>query len=119
MLAHLNPVAAMRGVLLLTICASTAGAQNQTWIRQIGTSALDIPLGAASDGAGGVFLSGDKRSSLGGAHARSNDAWLAHYDTNPTPYCSPAVSNSTGQPGEINATGSFVIADNSFTLASH
>jgi len=50
------------------------------WIRQLGTSSDDYGYGAATDGSGGVFVSGDTRGSLGAANAGSWDAWLARYD---------------------------------------
>jgi hypothetical protein len=51
------------------------------WIIQVGTSAGDIISAAASDGQGGVFVSGVTGGSLGGQNAGSGDVWLAHYDS--------------------------------------
>ncbi len=57
------------------------GAGNQTWIREFGTNAYESANGAAPDGFGGVYLSGDTQGSLGGPNAGgSGDAWLARYD---------------------------------------
>ncbi len=56
------------------------GAGNQTWIRQLGTSGPDSTWGAASDGAGGVYVSGATSRNLGGASAGAGDVWLARYD---------------------------------------
>jgi hypothetical protein len=56
------------------------GAGNQTWIRQFGSSGDDSAGTAASDGSGGVYVSGVTDGSLGGPTAGSYDAWLAHYD---------------------------------------
>ncbi len=53
---------------------------NQTWIRQLGTSANDYARAASPDGAGGVYVCGDTIGSLGGQHAGAYDAWLARYD---------------------------------------
>jgi hypothetical protein len=54
---------------------------NQTWIRQFGTTLSDGPGGAASDGSGGVYISGTTYASLGGPYAGGGDAWLARYDS--------------------------------------
>jgi len=53
---------------------------NQTWIRQLGTSAIDHVSSLATDGAGGVFIAGSTQGSLGGGNAGNYDPWLAHYD---------------------------------------
>ncbi len=53
---------------------------NQTWIRQFGSSGYEYATGAAPDGSGGVYVSGDTMGSLGGPNAGSKDAWLARYD---------------------------------------
>jgi hypothetical protein len=55
-------------------------AGNQTWIRQLGTSADDVVLFAAPDGSGGVYVDGDTTGSLGGPNAGQGDVWLARYD---------------------------------------
>jgi hypothetical protein len=56
------------------------GAGNQSWIRQIGTSSLDQLLATASDGSGGVYVSGDTSGDLGATNAGDTDAWFARYD---------------------------------------
>jgi hypothetical protein len=56
------------------------GAGSQTWIRQFGSSAIDQSFAAASDGAGGVYVSGVTEGSLNGPNAGGRDVWLAHYD---------------------------------------
>jgi uncharacterized lipoprotein YmbA len=66
--------------ILLTLAALPAAAQNQAWIRQLGTSAGDSASAAAPDGLGGVYVSGRTFGSLGGLNAGYEDAWLAHYD---------------------------------------
>jgi hypothetical protein len=55
-------------------------AGNQLWIRQLGTAADDIAYAAASDGAGGVILTGLTSGRLGGPSAGIFDAFLARYD---------------------------------------
>jgi hypothetical protein len=55
-----------------------AGAQ--IWIRQIGTSAMDVVTSAIEDGAGGVFLAGRTLGGFGRPNAGGNDAWLARFD---------------------------------------
>ncbi len=56
-------------------------AGNQTWIRQLGSSAFDGIAAAAPDGTGGVFVGGDTYGNLGGANAGNKDAWLARFDS--------------------------------------
>ncbi|MEO6710413.1 MAG: hypothetical protein ABI054_03570 [Planctomycetota bacterium] len=63
-----------------TWLARYGSAGNQVWIRQFGTSGIEETRGIASDGAGGVFLSGATTGSLGGPNSGNKDAWLAHYD---------------------------------------
>ncbi|MCP3916816.1 MAG: hypothetical protein GY711_14770 [bacterium] len=55
-------------------------AGSQLWIRQLGTSSPDESTAVATDGAGGVYVSGATRGSLGGPWSGSFDAWIAHYD---------------------------------------
>ncbi len=52
----------------------------QVWVHQFGSHVADIARGAASDGAGGVFLCGETLGSLSGSNAGSLDAWLARFD---------------------------------------
>lgn len=52
-------------------------AGNQLWIRQTGGAEGDTAYAAASDGAGGVYLTGDA-AVLGGFYT---DVWLALYDS--------------------------------------
>jgi Beta-propeller repeat len=56
-------------------------AGNQLWIRQLGTSGIDVAQAAAPDRSGGVYVSGRTHGSLGGPTAGSVDAWLARYDS--------------------------------------
>lgn len=54
------------------------------WNRQFGTSAEDVALGVATDGAGNIFVSGSTNSTLPGspvANAGSYDAFLAKFDS--------------------------------------
>jgi hypothetical protein len=88
------------------------GAGNQIWIRQFGTTRFDLAFAAAPDGAGGVFVGGQVGLSPNGG----GDAWLAHYgDLIATRYCTPAISNSTGQPGVLTAFGSNAVVANDLT----
>jgi hypothetical protein len=58
------------------------GAGNLVWSRQLGTSADDSIEGAASDGAGGLFVVGASKGDLGGGVPQGNwDVWVAHYDS--------------------------------------
>ncbi len=57
------------------------GSGNQLWIRQFGTSVIDVAIAAVMDGSGGVYLGGITQGNLGGPSAGSMDVWLAHYDS--------------------------------------
>lgn len=65
----------------LAVATSTAAAQSQAWIRQIGTSTGEEAQAVATDGSGGLYLGGWTYGSLGGANAGTYDAWLARYDS--------------------------------------
>jgi catechol 2,3-dioxygenase-like lactoylglutathione lyase family enzyme len=67
--------------MVLSLAALPAVAQDQLWIRQLGTSTLDEALAAASDGSGGVYVGGPTKAGLGGPNAGGTDAWLARYDS--------------------------------------
>ena len=71
---------ALRGAFVFAGLPSVAPAQSQTWIRQQGTGDVDYATATASDGLGGVYVSGFTWGSLGGPSAGSADAWLARYD---------------------------------------
>lgn len=58
---------------------SSAMAQDQSWILQLGTTAEDYPRGLAADGAGGVFMGGFTRGSLASANIGMSDVWVARY----------------------------------------
>jgi hypothetical protein len=53
---------------------------NQLWIRQLGTAGDEGILAAASDGSGGVYVTGRTTGSLGGQYLSGSDVWLARYD---------------------------------------
>jgi hypothetical protein len=94
---------------------------NQTWILQIGTAQDDNAYKSAPDASGGVYMCGDTwGGALGGPSAGGADAWLARYDGGPTAsrYCSPAIPNSAGQAGILNATGSSVVVANNLALVA-
>lgn len=57
------------------------GAGNQLWIRQLGSIGADSAEAAATDGAGGVYLSGRTSGDLGGTSAGDIDAWMTRYDS--------------------------------------
>ena len=58
------------------------GAGHPNWLVQFGSSMEDRPLAAASDGSGGVYLSGSTQGHLGGTNPKPGtyDAWLARFD---------------------------------------
>ncbi len=55
-------------------------AGNPLWILQLGTSADESLLAAASDGAGGVVVAGTTSGDLGATNAGLTDVWVARYD---------------------------------------
>lgn len=59
-------------------------AGSQLWVRQFGSSANDLALGAAPNGSGGVFLCGGTSGDLGAGSAGGGDLWLAQYDATGT-----------------------------------
>jgi hypothetical protein len=69
-----------RIAVFLSLAALAADAQNQLWIRQLGTMGDDWARAAASDGFGGVYLGGQTSGNLGGPNAGHVDAWVARYD---------------------------------------
>lgn len=56
----------------------------KSWMTQIGTPGSDGAYTVASDGAGGVFVSGVTHGRIGGMHAGGGDVWLARYDAEGT-----------------------------------
>ena len=52
----------------------------RTWMEQIGTPSSDGAYTVASDGKGGVFVSGVTHGRIGGMHSGGGDVWLARYD---------------------------------------
>ncbi|MEZ6014935.1 MAG: hypothetical protein R3F49_07475 [Planctomycetota bacterium] len=95
-------------------------AGNRTWVNQYGSGSVDIANAVASDAAGGVYALGATTGSLGGPHAGGSDVWLARDDRSlPTVrYCTPAISNSTGQSAVLTAMGSNVVQVNDVTLVA-
>jgi hypothetical protein len=65
---------------IVALSAPLAVAQNQLWIRELGTSGSDLAGAATPDGSGGLYIAGASSSSLGGPSAGGLDAWLARYD---------------------------------------
>jgi catechol 2,3-dioxygenase-like lactoylglutathione lyase family enzyme len=65
-------------VLLLAV---PVAAQEQLWIRQLGSTAWDDVYATAPDGAGGAYMAGWTQGNLGGTNAGGGDAWLARYDS--------------------------------------
>jgi len=56
-------------------------AGNELWVQQFGTGTSDDLTDAASDGSGGVYVSGTTLGSLGGPTAGSCDSWIARYNS--------------------------------------
>lgn len=63
------------------VSAALAPAQNQQWVRQVGSSDGDVTNSAAPAPASGVFITGSTHGALAGATAGGLDAWLARYDS--------------------------------------
>jgi len=78
------PLGRVPWVLALLLGALPATAQQQEWARQLGTSAFESAKSAATDGSGGVFVSGETGGSLAGPSAGAWDAWIARYDASGT-----------------------------------
>lgn len=95
-------------------------AGHQTWIRQFGGFNFDSADAASTDGLGGMYVCGESRNNLGGPIVGTGIVWLARYDGAivTTRYCSPAVSNSTGQHGVLTALGSNEVLANNVTLVA-
>ncbi len=55
-------------------------AGNQLWVRQLGSSSLDMLMTAAPDATGGVYVGGFTWGDLAAANAAPGDVWLARYD---------------------------------------
>jgi catechol 2,3-dioxygenase-like lactoylglutathione lyase family enzyme len=53
---------------------------NPIWVRQLGTSGGDYARAAATDGSGGVIVSGTTAGNFGGSKPGGLDAWVARYD---------------------------------------
>ncbi|MFT7076895.1 MAG: hypothetical protein ACJA0P_002913, partial [Planctomycetota bacterium] len=79
-ITRIVPWAGLRSALIIGALAAVAGAQNQLWVRHLGSPAGDFAWAAAADGSGGVFMCGFTGGDLGGPNAGSYDAFLARYD---------------------------------------
>jgi Beta-propeller repeat len=53
---------------------------NLLWVRQFGTSGVDVAADVAPDGAGGVIIAGRTTGDLGGPNAGRDDAFIVRYD---------------------------------------
>jgi hypothetical protein len=56
-------------------------AGNARWIRQLPAPSIQVAHGAASDGAGGVYLAGSTTGAFGGTHAGMADIWLGRFES--------------------------------------
>ena len=86
-------------------------------IGQLGTTGIDKALGAATDSAGNVYITGSTSGSLAGANQGSSDIWVARYDSSgnqtllqqsgiSTPNGETAVAVATDDDGNFYLTGS-------------
>jgi hypothetical protein len=60
--------------------ARYGGAGELLWIRQFGTSRVELALAAAPERLGGVVIAGQTFGHLGSTNAGGSDVWLASYD---------------------------------------
>jgi hypothetical protein len=63
----------------VAVARYSAGGQ-QLWKRQFGSTKIDVPFTAVSDGQGGVVLGGTAAAPLGDPFTGSGTAWLARID---------------------------------------
>lgn len=75
-------------------------------IGQLGTTGIDKALGAATDSAGNVYITGSTSGSLGGANQGSSDIWVARYNSNgnQTLLLQPSISTPDGETAVAVAT---------------
>jgi hypothetical protein len=75
-------------------------------IGQLGTTGIDKALGAATDSAGNVYITGSTSGSLGGANQGSSDIWVARYNSNgnQTLLLQPSISTADGETAVAVAT---------------
>ncbi len=69
------------GAILPTPTASAEEPYQIEWIRQFGTSTLDLCSGLSYDGQNNIYLCGLTDGDLGGSNAGSSDAFLCKYDS--------------------------------------
>lgn len=79
-MTRLRPAHITLAWIVGTLAPRVGLAQNQLWLDQFGSLGIDQATGVASDGAGGVFLSGSTYGGLNGPNAGLSDAWFARYD---------------------------------------
>ncbi|MEM9799605.1 MAG: SBBP repeat-containing protein [Planctomycetota bacterium] len=104
--------------------ARYTAAGTRTWLRQFGTDTIDQPWAAVPDQEGGVILTGETSSTLGGPNAISatgsstRDIWIARFDDgfDSERYCGPPIPNVTQDWSLMTVTGSNVASDNDITL---
>lgn len=94
-------------------------AGNLDWTRQLGTSATDFSRSVAVDSAGNAYITGITQGSLGGAHAGSNDAFLAKYNTAGTLVWTRQLGTSSNEDSTgVAVDGSGNVYISGFTLGS-
>ena len=84
---------------------SATDAQNQTWLRQIGSGSADHALCVAPGPASGVYVGGSTDGGIGGPNQGGSDAWLARLDNSGA----PVWTRQLGSAGEDQTRG--LVAD--------
>lgn len=82
-------------------------------IGQLGTTAIDLSLGAATDSSGNVYLTGFTNGPLQGTNKGSSDAWVAKYNSNGNKLWGKQIgSSNTDQAYSIvtDNSGNFYVA---------
>jgi hypothetical protein len=90
------------------------GAGSRTWIKQLGSAGDENARGLTSDGAGGVFVTGETFGDLGGSNLGSADVYLARFPGDAPCYAN--CDNSTTAP--ILNVEDFTCFINNFAAAS-
>lgn len=105
--------------LLVSLGASLANAQSQTWIRQLGTPFGDSVQALATDGARGVFVGGRTHASIGRPNVGVACAWFAHCEVAPpvSTFCTSGTTSNGCAPAIRGAGAPSASATSGFTIA--
>lgn len=76
---------AVRYGIAAVFAAIPAFAQEQVWVKQLGTSGSESGAVLAADGFGGFYAAGTTAGSLWAPNMGSDDAWVARFDSDGNP----------------------------------